>query len=118
MDKENAIVVLEPQESLQKEDFDKAVKIIDPFIEEHGKLNGLIISTETFPGWENFAAMSRHFVFVKNHHKKIKRLAFVTDSAIGSFAEHISGHFVDAEIRTFPYGEMDKAKEWIMEKAV
>jgi len=117
IDKENAIAILEPQESLKKEDFEEAVKRIDPFIEEYGKLNGVIIYTESFPGWEDFAALSRHFVFVKNHHKKIRRLAFVTDSVVGSIAEHFTGHFVEAEIKAFPYGEMKEAKKWILEKA-
>jgi hypothetical protein len=117
MDEENAIAILEPQESLEKDDFDAAVKVIDPFIEEHGKLNGVIISTKSFPGWEDFTALSRHFTFIKNHHKKVKRLAFVTDSFVGSIAENITGHFVEAEVKTFPFGEMEKAKEWILEKA-
>jgi len=117
IDKEHAIAILEPEERLTKEDFDKAVKEIDPFIEAHGKLNGVIIETEKFPGWEDFAALSRHFVFVKNHHKKIRKLAFVTNSVVGTFAEKVSSHFVEAEIRTFPYDEMDAAREWIVEKA-
>jgi hypothetical protein len=117
MDKENAIAILEPQDSLEKEDFDAAVKVIDPFIEEHGKLNGGIISPKSFPGWEDFSAMSRHFTFVKNHHKKVKRLAFVTDSLVGSIAENITGHFVEAEVKTFSFAEMEKAKKWILEKA-
>lgn len=115
LDKENSIAILEPQGALSKEDFDAAVKIIDPYIEENGKLNGLIIATESFPGWDDFAALSRHITFVKNHHQKIKRLAFVTDSVIGAFAENIADHFVEAQIKTFPFGEIDKAREWIVE---
>lgn len=113
LDKKNSIVTLEPQGALSKEDFDTAVKIIDPYIEESGKLNGLIIETESFPGWDNFAALSRHITFVKNHHQKIKRLAFVTDSVVGNLAENIADHFVEAQIKTFPFGEMDEAREWI-----
>jgi len=115
LDKENSIATLEPHGALTKEDFSLAVKAIDPYIEEHGKLNGLIIETESFPGWDDFAALSRHITFVKNHHKKIKRLAFVTDSVLGNLAEKIADHFVEAQIKTFPFSEMKEAREWILD---
>ena len=114
LDKKNSIAILEPQGALSKEDFDAAVKIIDPYIEENGKLNGLIIETESFPGWDDFAALSRHITFVKNHHKKIKRLAFVTDSVVGNLAEKVADHFVEAQIKSFSFGEMNEAREWIL----
>jgi hypothetical protein len=117
LDREEAIVTLEPEGALSKEDFETAVKVIDPFIEKHGKLAGVIIATESFPGWEDFSALVEHLTFIKNHHKKVKRLAFVTDSKLlGKFSENISSHFVDAEIKYFPYAERKAAREWILEK--
>ncbi|MEA3418808.1 MAG: STAS/SEC14 domain-containing protein [Campylobacterota bacterium] len=113
LNKYKSIAVLEPHGSLKKDDFDAAVKIIDPYIEKNGRLNGLIISTESFPGWNDFAALSRHITFVKNHHKKIKRLAFVTDSVLGDLSEKLADHFVEAEIKTFPFGKMNEATAWI-----
>lgn len=115
LDKENSIAILEPHGALSKEDFDAAVKIIDPYIKENGKLHGLIIETKSFPGWDDFAALSRHITFVKNHHQKIKRLAFVTDSVVGNLAESIASHFVEAQIKSFSFGEMDEARKWIVE---
>jgi hypothetical protein len=115
LDREKAIAILEPEGALSKEDFDNAVKLIDPFIEEHGKLNGVIIYTKSFPGWKSFAALSRHITFIKNHHKEIKRLAFVTDSIVGDLAENITGHFVEAEIKSFAFEQLEEAKTWIAE---
>jgi len=114
LDKESKVVTLQPNGALTKEDFDEAVKIIDPFIEAEGNLNGVIIYTESFPGWENFSAMSRHFNFVKNNHKKIKKLAMVTNSKIGALGEHFSSHFVQAEIKSFAYDKIGEAREWIL----
>jgi len=116
LDKERAIVTLEPTDALNEEDFHTAVKVIDPFIEKHGKLEGLIIETESFPGWDDFSAFVAHLKFIRDHHKKVKRLAFVTDSVIGGLAEHITSHFVDAEVKDFPYGAHKEAREWILEK--
>ncbi len=116
LDKENKIVTLQPHGALRKEDFDNAVKVIDPFIKENGKLNGIIIYTEAFPGWEDYAAFNRHLVFIKNHHREIKKLAFVTDSLVGSIADLISSHFVEAVIHNFDYVDLGDARKWILEK--
>lgn len=118
LDASHKIVTLQPHSALKKEDFDNAVEIIDPFIKEHGKLNGLIIYTESFPGWEDFAAFNRHLVFIKNHHKEIKKLAFVTNSMVGDFGEMVSSHFVDATIKNFDYDKLDDARDWIVDTIV
>jgi len=114
LEKENKIAILKPHGALKKEDFDNAVKVIDPFIEENGKLKGIIIYTQSFPGWEDFAALSRHITFIKNHHKKIKRLAFVTDTSVIEFTKAIAAPFIEAEIKVFDYDDFEKAKEWII----
>jgi len=57
LDKERDIAIIKPEGRLTKEDFETATKIIDPFIEKHGKLAGVIIATKSFPGWEDFAAL-------------------------------------------------------------
>ena len=114
LDKESKVVTLQPHGALKKEDFDAAVKVIDPFIEENGQLNGIIIYTKSFPGWEDFAAFNRHFTFIKNHHKKIKKLAFVTDSMVGEVGELFSSHFVEAVIRNFKYDDIDDARSWLL----
>ena len=38
---------------------------------------------ESFPGWESFGALLGHMKFVHEHHKKVVRIAFATDSPIG-----------------------------------
>jgi stage II sporulation SpoAA-like protein len=113
IDEVNGIAILEPDGPLSKIDFESATRIIDPYIEDNGHLNGLIIHTESFPGWDSFAALSFHLNFVKEHHKKISRVAFSTDSAVGNFAQSIASHFVNAEIKLFSYKELEQAKGWV-----
>jgi len=115
LDTDTKILTLQPHGALKKEDFDNAVKVIDPFIKEHGKLNGVIIYTESFPGWDDFAAFNRHLKFIKNHHKEIKKLAFVTNSMVGEFGEMVSSHFVQAAIKSFEFDALNEAKAWILE---
>lgn len=112
IDEVHGIAILEPDGPLSKDDFESAAKIIDPYIEKTGQLHGLIIHTKAFPGWDSFAALSSHLRFVKDHHKKISRVAFSTDSVVGNFAEAVASHFVNAEIKVFPYQEFEEARNW------
>jgi|FLOH01.1.fsa_nt_gi hypothetical protein len=116
IDPKNAIVTLHPKDKLSKDDFIRAGSLIDPFIEKVGKLNGLIIETKEFPGWDSFSALFTHLKFVKEHHTKVKKLAFVTDSIIGEGAENIGNHFISAEIKRFNFADLEEAKAWILEE--
>ena len=64
--------------------------------------------------WSSLGAMVNQFRFVRDHHKRIKRIAVVTDSRLGDVAEHLTSHFVSAEIRYFPAGQIEAARQWIM----
>jgi len=112
IDKINGIAILEPDGPLSKDDFVHAAKVIDPYIEKTGQINGLLIHTKSFPGWESFAGLSSHLRFVQEHHKKVSRVALSTDSVIGNFAEAIASHFVNAEIKLFSYQELEQARNW------
>ena len=116
LDTANSILSVRPKSALDQRDFELLAKTVDPYIEETGGLEGLIIETSTFPGWENLGAMVAHFRFVRDHHKHIKRIALVTDSALGNVAELLASHFVSAEIRHFPEGKFEVAKEWVMNR--
>jgi len=110
----NSILYLWPKSALEQSDFVQLANTADPYIEEVGGLTGLIIEARTFPGWESLGAMAAHFRFVKDHHKHIKKIGLVTDSALGNVAEHLSSHFVSAKIKHFPAGELEAARQWVM----
>ena len=114
LDKVAGIATLRPDGALSENDFESAYRIIDPYIEKSGKLRGLIISSKTFPGWESFGSIIKHFKFVKEHHKKVSHVALVTDSVLGDFAEKIAEHFVSAEIKHFAFDELSSAQSWIL----
>lgn len=114
LDPATSILYLRPTSSLSADDFAKLAEIVDPQIEATGSLNGIIIETSSFPGWNSFKALLAHFRFVRDHHRKVKKVAVVTDSALGEVAENLASHFVSAEIRHFPSGQQVQAKEWIL----
>jgi hypothetical protein len=114
LDTANSILYLRPKSALQQSDFAQLANTVDPFIRDNGKLAGVILEVKSFPGWESFGAMAAHIRFVRDHHKDIRKIAAVTDSPMGSVAEHLGAHFVSAEIRHFNSGELEAAKRWIL----
>lgn len=107
------ILIITPEGPLEKADFEKLVQEVDPYIARHGKLNGLLIYVESFPGWKSFAALISHLKFVKNHHQHIEKVAAVTDSSFLSIMPGIARHFVQAEIQHFAYHDKEAALEWL-----
>lgn len=115
LDKETGIATLSPDGPLSKDDFESVSSIIDPYIDQSGKLNGLIIKTKSFPGWQSFGGLIGHLTFVKGHHKKLTCVAIVTDSVFGNFAEKVADHFISAKIKHFSFDELQSAQEWIQQ---
>lgn len=113
LDPATAVLTLRPQAALDKGDFTALAEAVDPQIEAHGDLAGLIIEAPHFPGWDSFGALVSHLRFVKDHHQHVKKIAVVTDSHLGDAAERIGSHFVAAAIKHFPAGEVEQARAWI-----
>lgn len=112
---EKNICIVEPLEALSESDFVKISSSVDQQIEREGKLEGLIIKTRNFPGWEKLSAVIEHFRFVKNHHRVIEKVALVTDAAVADLIPLFVGHFVKAEIKHFPFDEYSHAVQWLEE---
>jgi len=113
LDEKTSTLTLAPQGVLEAKDFEEVAKIVDPFIQKQGKLKGLIIYVQSFAGWDSFSALTKHMKFINEHHKNVSHVAFVTDSVIGDIAEYIGSHFVSAEVKHFPFSDLEQAKEWI-----
>ena len=80
LDPARSILYLHPTGPLQKEDFARIAGIVDPHIEAKGDLAGLVLDIKAFPGWESLGAMAAHLKFVREHHKKVKKIAIVTST--------------------------------------
>lgn len=113
LDATTGILHLQPKGALEKEDFARLALTVDPYVETQGQLNGIIIDAPKFPGWDGLGAMAAHMRFVREHHKKVRKIAVVTDAALGNLAEKFASHFVAAEIKRFHAGEVEAAKQWI-----
>ena len=112
---DESILVIEPHGPLSSDDFKALAAEVDPSIERHGRLQGLMIEAKAFPGWEDFSAMTAHLKFVREHHRLIRRVAVVSDSPVLALLPHLGNHFVVAEVRHFPHDELAGALEWLRE---
>ena len=109
LDREHSLLIVRPETALEKEDFLDLASLADPWIAETGGLSGLVIDAPAFPGWDSLGSMAAHFRFVRDHQQHIRHVALVTDSVVGSVVEKLAAHFVSAEIRRFPAGELAAA---------
>ena len=115
---DDKILILESIKPLAKEDFEYVNSIINPFLEKYKELNGVILKIKEFPGWDRLSSMKAHFEFIKKHHEKVKKLAFVTDSSLVEIFEHFAKFVVHPKVKEFAYDKLDEALKWIKEDSV
>jgi hypothetical protein len=115
--RDEGILIIRPLGPLQAADFTSLAAIVDPYIEAHGGLRGIIIEASSFPGWDSFAALISHIRFVRDHHRLIGKIAAVSDSAVLSIAPQMARHFVKAEVRHFSVNDRQAALAWLRESS-
>ena len=108
----SGVIVVEVNQPLRSQDFDALAATADTWIEAHGSLQGLVIHAREFPGWENFGSLVRHLRFVRDHHRKVKRIALAADAKLATLAPKIGEHFIQAEVKSFAYDALDSAIAW------
>jgi hypothetical protein len=107
------ILRVTPSGALTVDDFAGLARFADTYLNTHGTLSGLLIEAQAFPGWDSFAALSAHLRFVRDHQRRVERIALVTDSSIAHLIELLAKPFVAADIRLFPFGQRDMALRWL-----
>ena len=110
---DEGILVVSPEAPLTVDDFTTLAREVDPYIERRGALAGLLIEAAAVPGWQDFGALVSHLRFVRDHHRKIRRIAVVSDSAVLTVAPHIMEHFVAAEVKHFSQRDREAALDWL-----
>jgi len=107
------VLVLHPEGPLEAADFELITNKVNTYLAGRGKLHGLLIRAKSFPGWKDFSAMLAHIRFVRDHIKKIERVAVVADGALAKIMPNIANHFVRAWVRHFEVTHEDEAWAWI-----
>jgi len=114
---ERGVLIMQPNGELEAADFERLSERLDPYLEDAGALDGVMIIAEHFPGWDDFAALTAHVRFVREHRAKIRRVALVTSDRLVSSVPRLASRFVGAEVRAFPMKARDEALLWVGESA-
>jgi len=107
------VVVVFPTGALRATDFAQLATLVDPYIEEHGGLNGLMIVAGHFPGWDSFAGLVSHLRFVRTHEQQIRRVAVVSDTPGLAVLPALAKHFIAAEVKHFAFDQRSAAMAWL-----
>lgn len=106
------VLVVEPQRRLRAEDIEEVSAEIDPWIESNGALRGVVVHAREFPGWENLDGALHHARFVREHRRKVGRVALAADGKLAELAPRIAARLVGTDVRQFPYDRLDEAIAW------
>lgn len=109
---ESGVVVVEIAEPLRAADFDALALTVDSWLDTHARLQGVVIRARAIHGWENIAGLVRHIRFVRDHHRKVNRVALAVDGRLAALVPSVAEHFVHAEVRSFGYDGLDDAIAW------
>jgi len=109
---DKGVLLVEPTQPLTTEDFDAIATTVDPVIEAEGLLRGIVVHARTFPGWKNLGALLRHLRFIRDHHRRVGRIAVAADGALADVGPGLADYFVQAQIRHFAYDQLDDAISW------
>jgi len=117
LDEEKGVLVVDISAPLSSDNFFLMNHIVDGWIEKEGELKGMVIHVKEFPGWKNLGSLISHIQFVKNHHRKVRKIAFCSDSNLLELLPQMASHFVEAELKHFSYDQLEESECWASGKS-
>lgn len=110
---DEGILVLIPEGPFEAADFTALASEVDTYLEQHGALRGVLIRAESFPGWKDFDALLAHLKFLKEHLRKIEKVAVVADGALANIMPNIANIFVHPQMQHFELAREEAAWTWL-----
>ncbi len=111
----NDALKLKIEGKLDEADFQKIGANVDDLTKINGTIN-LLIDATAFEGWSNMKAAQTHFAFVRDHQKKISRIALVAGHEWQHWVAGIVSIFVHPEIKIFDADGIIQAESWLKNK--
>jgi len=97
---------------LQADDFGEVAPQVDEFISSHEKVS-VLLDLIDFHGWENVTAARTHFKFIKDHHKRIERIAVVANKTWQHWIAAVVGTFISSKEKCFDEHQKEEARNWL-----
>lgn len=111
---EYGILEIRPTGTLSEHDFKSMAAELETIEKDQRTLNGILIRTENFPGYESFSDMLAHAEFIAEFRDRIPKVAVCTDSTVAGLMQVIGKVFTEGEVRKFDYGNRDEAEKWLL----
>ena len=110
---EQDILRIEARGALSKNDFERLTGALGIYLNEHKQLRGVLIHTQSFPGWDSLGGFGAHMDFVRANHSIVRRVALATDSVLADMAEALVEQFSSAKVRHFAFSDDSAAMKWL-----
>lgn len=111
--RDKGILLLRPKGPLKAVDFAAVAREVDPYLAAQGPLHGILLEAAVFPGWSDVAAFLAHIRFVRGHHRRIRRIAVLTDSGFLTLMPRIATRFMGPDVRRFRPSDREAALDWL-----
>lgn len=111
---EYGILETRPTGPLSEDDFKSLGNEIDSVLSDDRTLNGLLIYTKDFPGYESLSDLVAHGEFIGEYRDRVAKVAVCTDSSVAGLLQVIGKIFTEAEVKKFDFDEKDEADKWLL----
>jgi hypothetical protein len=110
---QTGIVELRPRGPLEAQDFASLALTMDDYIEDHGRLRGVLLELDRFPGFDDWEAVAAQLRFVRSLLPKIERVALVTTNPWLEPLPDVLRLVTPLEVRRFTPEARGDAFAWI-----
>jgi len=113
LNESTGIVELRPRGRLEARDFASLALTVDGYLEDHGKLRGVVVELDHFPGWDDWDAVAAHLRFLRQHMPRVERVALVTDNPWLEPLPEVLNLITPLEVRRFATERRGEAFAWV-----
>lgn len=113
-DDQNGILLIDVKKPFTENDFINIETLIDPYVQNHGELKGIIINAKKFPYWRSAQNRAEYIDFVRQNHGKFKKAALVMDGFFAKIVAALAKGRVHPEVKVFKYNQISKAQDWML----
>jgi hypothetical protein len=107
---DSGVLVVRPNKAISAEDIESLDATVDARLEVEGKLSGLVIHANRFPGWESLGNFFRHARLSRDHRSEV--VAVIIDGTLPELATALAER-LNAEVKHFACDDYASAMEWI-----
>jgi hypothetical protein len=106
-------LLLEPAGALTRRDLAVLAEQFQAREAATGRAPNLVVRADSFPTWTEVAALVQHLRFIRGRHRRVRRVALVSDARAMEIAPRLARVLVAPEVRHFPGDRLDAALAWV-----